>query len=77
MTQKTDARTAKSKLRKKREELAAQGVNLRELCAANNIDYQSARDLLCGKSKGRRGKAHLAAVFLGLKQTPKHVQVSQ
>lgn len=73
MTLKKDAKTNKAKLLKKRAELAAQGINLRELCAANNIDYQAARDLLCGKSKGRRGNAHRAAVFLGLKQTPKQL----
>lgn len=70
MKPKKDAESAKAKLLKKRAELAALGVNLRELCAANNINYQSARDLLCGKSKGRRGDAHRAAVFLGLKPNP-------
>lgn len=71
MTQKTDTKTDKAKLLKKRAELAAKGVNLRELCENNNINYQSARDLLCGKSKGRRGDAHIAAVFLGIKPDPK------
>lgn len=73
MTLKKDAKTNKAKLLKKRAELAAQGINLRELCAENNIDYQAARDLLCGKSIGRRGNAHRAAVFLGLKPTPKQL----
>lgn len=56
---------------KKREELVAHGVNLREFCRTKKIDYQAARELLCGKSKGRRGKAHAAAVALGLKPNPK------
>jgi gp16 family phage-associated protein len=70
MTLKKDTKTNKAKLLEKRAELAAQGINLREHCAAHNIDYQAARDLLCGKCKGRRGKAHHAAVFLGLKPNP-------
>ena len=70
MTQKKDAAQYKAKLRKARAELEAKGTNLRELCADNDIDYQAARDVLCGKSKGRRGKAHNAAVFLGIKPNP-------
>lgn len=70
MTLKKDTKENKAKLLKKRAELAALGINLREHCANHNIDYQAARDLLCGKCKGRRGKAHLAAVFLGLKPDP-------
>lgn len=73
MTLKKDTKTNKDKLLKKRAELAAKGVNLRELCAANNIDYQAARDLLCGKSKGRRGDSHRAAVFLGIKPNPEQL----
>lgn len=71
MTQKKDATQYTAKLRKAREELEAKGTNLRELCAKNDIDYQAARDVLRGKSKGRRGKAHNAAVFLGIKPNPK------
>lgn len=63
----------KAALLKKRAELAAKGINLRELCAENDIDYQAARDLLCGKSKGRRGNAHRAAVFLGIKPNPEQL----
>lgn len=69
MTQKKDA-TYKAKLQKARDELEAKGTNLRELCAEKDIDYQAARNVLCGKSKGRRGKAHHAAVFLGIKPNP-------
>ena len=57
-------------LLKKRAELAAHGINLRELCEAKNISYQAARELLCGKSSGRRGNSHRAAVALGLKPDP-------
>lgn len=60
----------REQLLKKRDELIARGVNLRAFCAEKNISYQSARELLCGKSKGRRGKAHDAAVALGLKAVP-------
>lgn len=55
---------------KKRDELIARGVNLRAFCKEKDIDYQAARELMCGKSKGRRGKAHRAAVVLGLKPDP-------
>lgn len=56
--------------KQKRDELIAHGVNLRALCAEKNIDYQAARELMCGLSKGRRGKSHEAAVALGLKPDP-------
>lgn len=72
MKPKKDAQN-KDALQNKRAELAAKGINLRELCAANNINYQSARDLLRGKSKGRRGDAHRAAVFLGIKPNPEQL----
>ena len=55
---------------KKRDEFIARGVNLRAFCQEKDIDYQAARELMCGKSKGRRGKAHKAAVVLGLKPDP-------
>ncbi|MDD5249665.1 MAG: hypothetical protein PHY45_11800 [Rhodocyclaceae bacterium] len=57
-------------VRQRRAELAAKGINLREFCAERGIGYQAARELLIGKSKGRRGKAHQAAVALGLKPDP-------
>lgn len=60
----------KDALLKKRAELAAKGINLRELCEAKNISYQAARELLCGKASGRRGNTHRAAVALGLKPDP-------
>ncbi len=73
MKPKKDTKTNKATLQEKRAELAAKGINLRELCAANNSNYQSARDLLRGRSKGRRGDAHAAAVFLGLKPNPEQL----
>jgi gp16 family phage-associated protein len=60
----------KEQRQKKREEFIARGINLRAFCAEKNIDYQAARELMCGKSLGRRGKAHQAAVVLGLKPDP-------
>lgn len=60
----------KAALLKKRAELAAHGINLRELCEVKNINYQAARLLLCGASSGRRGDSHRAAVALGLKPDP-------
>ena len=59
-----------AQIRKKREELFALGINLRELCEQKGVSYQAARDLLCGKARGRRGEAHRAAVALGLKPAP-------
>lgn len=59
-----------AKLRHKRAELAARGINLRAWCDEHNVSYQAARDLLCGRTRGRRGEAHRAAVALGLKPDP-------
>lgn len=56
-----------------RNRLRAEGVTLSVLCRDNNISYQAARDLLCGKGLGWRGDRHRAAVFLGLKPDPKTV----
>ncbi len=66
----TDTKPTEDALLKKRAALAAHGINLRELCEANKISYQAARELLCGKSSGRRGNSHRAAIFLGLKPDP-------
>ena len=54
-----------------RNRLRAEGITLSTLCQENQISYQAARDLLCGKLMGHRGEAHKAAVFLGLKPNPK------
>lgn len=61
--------TAKQ-LTAKRAELRAKGINLKALCAAHNVSYQAARDLLRGQLKGHRGEAHRAAILLGLKANP-------
>lgn len=74
MKPKKDTESAESKLLKKRAELAANGINLRELCAANNVSYQAARDVLCGRAIGRRGNSHHAAVFLGIKPNPEQLK---
>lgn len=58
-------------LQAKRAELHANGVNLRALCAENDVSYQAARDMLRGRLAGHRGEAHKAAVLLGLKPAPK------
>ncbi|MFG6462272.1 DNA-binding protein [Roseateles sp. DXS20W] len=48
-------------------DLQRRGVSLAAHCRRLKIDEQTARDLLAGKAKGLRGKAHRAAVLLGLK----------
>jgi gp16 family phage-associated protein len=53
-----------------RAELDAKGITLKALCQQKNASYQAARDLLCGRTKGRWGEAHKAAVALGLKPDP-------
>lgn len=50
-----------------RKDLQTRGQSLAALCRRLKIDEQIARDLLSGKAKGVRGKAHNAAVLLGLK----------
>lgn len=59
-----------AELKKKKAELRAKGINLRAYCREHDINYQAAKELLCGKAKGYRGKAHDAAVALGLKPAP-------
>jgi gp16 family phage-associated protein len=53
-----------------KQKLRAEGVNLSALCREQNVSYQAARDLLCGKLTGYRGEAHRAAILLGLKPDP-------
>lgn len=57
-------------LQKKRAELRAKGINLREFCTEHDINYQAAREVMCGLSKGHWGARHKAAVALGLKPDP-------
>lgn len=54
-----------------RKRLRAEGITLSVMCREHNVNYQAARDLLCGKLAGYRGEAHKAAVMLGLKPDPK------
>ncbi len=70
MKNNTETRPAKDAIDKKRAELAARGINLREMCEAAGVSYQACREVLCGKATGRRGNSHKAAVFLGLKADP-------
>lgn len=65
-----------AQVEQKRAELYAQGINLRELCDQKGVSYQAARDLLCGKTIGRRGNAHKAAVALGLKPDPSTLKLA-
>lgn len=65
-----------TQIRQKRAELRAKGINLRQFCEEKNICYQAARELLIGKAKGHRGKAHLAAVALGLKPDPTSLKLA-
>lgn len=60
----------------KRAELRAYGVNLRAWCRERNLPYYTVRDVLHGKSKAVRGKAHQAAVALGLKPDPATLKIA-
>lgn len=64
------------KLRQKRAELRAHGINLREFCEERGVSYQAAREVLTGKAKGYRGEAHKAAVALGLKPDPSTLKLA-
>lgn len=50
-----------------RAELERRGITLAEWSRQHGADYQTVRDLLAGRAKGRTGKAHRVAVLLGLK----------
>jgi gp16 family phage-associated protein len=47
--------------------LDEQGLSISEFAAQNNLDRMDICDLLRGKRIGKRGKAHNAAVALGMK----------
>jgi gp16 family phage-associated protein len=56
-----------------KESLRQQGLSIKDWVASKGLpesDYQTARSLLNGFSKGVRGKAHRVAVALGLKPNP-------
>lgn len=43
------------------------GITIKEWCDKHNVNYQTARDILNGRIKGRSGEAHRVAVLLGVK----------
>ncbi len=50
-----------------RQEFDRRGITIAEWSRQNNCDYQTVRDVLLGRRKGRSGNAHRIAVLLGLK----------
>jgi gp16 family phage-associated protein len=42
------------------------GLKIKAWCEHNDIPYQAAREVLCGRTKGSSGKAWIAAVALGI-----------
>lgn len=57
-----------------REYFYLHGIAICPWARAQNIPVQSVKDLLYGKSMGRRGKSHDAAIALGLKLHPKKIK---
>lgn len=51
----------------------AHGVAISDWCKAQNLDYQVVKDVLYGRSKGMRGKAHAAAIALRIKPDPESI----
>lgn len=51
---------------------AANGIAIKEWCAAHGHDRYIVHDLLRGRLKGIRGGAHFAAIDLGLKPDPEN-----
>ena len=47
------------------------GITVSGWAQAMKLNEQSVKDILCKRSIGRSGKAHFAAVALGLKKAPK------
>jgi gp16 family phage-associated protein len=43
------------------------GESIVDFCNARNLDYNATLNVLYGRAMGKRGKAHDAAVALGLK----------
>ncbi|UZR27467.1 helix-turn-helix domain-containing protein [Methylococcus mesophilus] len=50
-----------------RKELDSKGVTVESFAKAKSLDPRLVRDLLNGRIRGRRGKAHDHAVIMGLK----------
>jgi len=57
--------------------LRAHGINVSELARANDLPRLVLVDLLRGRNKGYRGKAHRAAILLGLKDDPTTLKPEQ
>lgn len=60
--------TKKTTPEKLREKLDREGISLAEHCRLHEINYRHAVLVMNGFTKGRYGKAHTAAVKLGLKE---------
>lgn len=50
-----------------RADLEARGESISDFCRRKGLDYYATHMVLSGRSTGKRGKAHKAAVALGLK----------
>jgi gp16 family phage-associated protein len=50
------------------------GICIADWCKQKGLDHGAVVDLLREKSKGTRGKAHVAAIALGLKEDPEKDQ---
>jgi gp16 family phage-associated protein len=50
-----------------RADLERKGISIADFCRKHGLNKNLVSDLLNGRSKGRRGEAHRAAVLLGIK----------
>ena len=48
--------------------IESQGKTVKEFAEANDLDLHTTYQVLAGTKKGRSGKAHKAAVLLGIKE---------
>jgi gp16 family phage-associated protein len=53
-----------------RQWLRDNGISASEFARQNNLSLDAVKDVLGGRSKANIGKAHLAAVALGIKRNP-------
>jgi gp16 family phage-associated protein len=53
---------------KAKAQLRRQGKTISQFASENGLPYQAVRDVLAGRSVGNFGKAHEAAVKLGIKE---------
>lgn len=63
-------------IKQRKKELRAMGISLAEFCRRKKINYQVARNLLSGRSRGNYAESHRAAVALGLKPDPDKLGLS-